>query len=268
MSRGKLDKETAARVEKELPDVLDVRTASLRLQPDFISRGFPPGSDIPIAAVCLQDATSMLEEARYALLESLAHIVWHREKRETPNESDAVFFGKFYADDAALRIYAAGEHLANAIVNILEIKKEVREFKKQKLVKKKSVVSKQAIVGNYLIENNPSHEITKAILKLKESDEWKKTRKYRDDWVHSKPPIVKGMGIEYERRNRLKVTATSIGISFGGGDEPQYTVDDLLGVIKPALFLFTEAVTEIVEYYVDFLNKNQKREGKALQNPY
>jgi ribosomal protein S13 len=186
--------------------------------------------------------------------------VWHREKREPPNESDAVFFGKFYADDAALRMYAAGEHLANAIINMLEIKKELQEFKKQKLAKKKNVVSRQAIVGNYLIENEPSHEITKAIVKLKESDEWQKTRKYRDDWVHGKPPLLKGMGIGYERRKRLKVTPNSIGISIGGGDAPQYSVDDLLGFIKPALFLLTEAVTKTAEYYVDFLNKNKKSE--------
>jgi ribosomal protein S13 len=259
MSRGKLDKETVMRIEKELPDVGDVRIATLHLQPDLISIGFPPNSDIPVAAVCLQDATSMLEEARYALLEALEHIAWHREKREPPDESDAVFFGKFYADDAALRIYAAGEHLANAIVSMLGIKKEVSEYKKLKLAKKKNVLSKQAIVGNYLIDNDPRHEVTKAILKLKDSVEWKKTRKYRDDWVHGKPPIIKGMGIEYERRNRLIVRAGSIGITVGGGDAPQYSVDDLLDFMKPALFLLTEAITEIVEYYVDFLNKNEKR---------
>ncbi len=260
MSRYKLDKESAAKVERELPNLHDVRITSLNFQPDFISMGFPPGSTIAIAAICLQDVTSALEESRYALFEALAHLVYYREKCEPPDEMEAVFFGKFYADDAALRIYAAGEHLANAIVNMLEIKKEVREFKKLKLAKSKNVVSKQAVVGNYLIENNPAHEITKAILKLKESEEWKKTRKYRDDWVHSKPPLIKGMGIGYERRNRLKVTATSIGVSFGGGDAPQYSVDDLLGFIKAALFLLTEAVTETVEFYVDFLNKNQKRE--------
>ena len=153
MSRGKLDKETSARVEKKLPNVVDVRTASLYLQPDLISMGFPTGSTIPIASVCLQDATSALEEARYALFEALAHIVWHREKCEPPNETFAVFFGKFYADDAALRIYAAGEHLANAIINMLEITKEVSDFKRSKPAKRKNVVSQQAIVGNYLIAN-------------------------------------------------------------------------------------------------------------------
>jgi hypothetical protein len=221
--------------------------------------GFPPGSTIPIATACLQDATSALEEARYALLEALAHILWHREKRERPNEGEAVFFGKFYADDAALRIYAAGEHLAHAIESMLEIKKEVHDFKKLKLAKRKNVVSKQAIVGNYLIKNYPDHEITKTIRKLKESAEWKKTRKYRDDWVHSKPPIIKGMGIGYERRNRLQVSANSIGISVGGGDEPQYSVDELLSFIKAASFHLTEAVTTVVQEYVKLLNEKQQK---------
>jgi hypothetical protein len=72
MSRGRLDKETAARVEKDLPNVLDVRTAALNLQPDFISMGFSPESTIPIATVCLQAATATLQEARYALLEAMA----------------------------------------------------------------------------------------------------------------------------------------------------------------------------------------------------
>lgn len=258
MSRAQLDKETSARVEKELPNVLDVRTASLTLQPDFISMGFPPQSTVPIAAICLQDATAALEEARYALFEALAHVVWHRDKCEPPNETLAVFFGKFYADDAALRIYAAGEHLANAIENMLEVQTDVSDFKESSLAKSKNVVSKQAIVGIYLSANHPNHGITESVRRLKDSVEWKKTREYRDKWVHGKPPIINGMGIGYERRNRLIVSADSIGVSLGGGDEPHYSVEDLVGFMKPALFLLTETVTEIVDYYVDFLNKNQK----------
>lgn len=259
MSRGKLDKKTALKIENELPNVMDVRKASLEPNPDFISMGFPVGSTIPQAAVCLQDATSTLAEARYALLEAIAHLVWYREKSEPPNENLGLYFGKFYADDVALRVYAAGEHLANAIENILGIKEDVKEFKKTKL-KRKSVTSKQAIVGMYLSFNLPNHEITKAILSLKDSEDWKKTRKYRDDWVHNKPPIIKGLGINYERRNRLIVTDSTKGVTFGSGDEADYSVDDLLGFMKPSLFLLTEAVTQIAEYFIIYLNKNQKTE--------
>src|SRR5215218_1723998 len=121
MSRGKLDKVTARTIESQLPNVKDVRKAALQLQPDFISFGFPPGSTIPIAAVCLHDVTATLQEVRHALFQSLAYILWYREREDPPDEHKAVFFGRFYVDDAALRLYAAGEHLAEAIVCMLEI---------------------------------------------------------------------------------------------------------------------------------------------------
>ena len=209
MSRGKLDKDAARRGEQDLPNVVGVRTATLNLQPDIISMGFPEGSNIPQAAVCLQDATSTLQEVRYGLFEAIAHLVWYREKSDPPNETFAVFFAKFYADDTALRMYAAGEHLANAIINMLEIERKVSDFKRTK--NNPNVLSKQAIVGMYLIENEPTHPLTAAVRPLKESDEWKRTRKYRDQWVHEKP---KGMGIEYERRNRLIIDEGSIGVNY------------------------------------------------------
>ena len=53
MSRGKLDKETAEMIGRQLPDVESVRKASLAFNSNRISIGFPVGSSIPIAAVCL-----------------------------------------------------------------------------------------------------------------------------------------------------------------------------------------------------------------------
>lgn len=257
MSRGKLDKETAAKVEDELPDVYAVRCSSLELNPDMISIGFPVGSSIPIAAVCLQDATSVLQEARYALLEALAHLAWYREKSDPPNEHLALFFGKFYADDVALRLYAAAEHLANAIVNILDIEIKIADFKKSAQL---GVSSQQAIVGKYLAKSQPTHEITKAILTLRDSKDWKKTRDYRDVWVHGKPPIMKGLGIEYERRNRLIVTHNTVGVTFGSGDEPTHSVDELVAFTKTSIHLLTEVTKQITEYFITFLNKNQQAE--------
>lgn len=257
MSRGKLDSETASKVNDELPDVDAVRCASLELNPNMISMGFPVDSSMPIAAVCLQDATSVLKEARYALFEALAHLFWYREMSEPPNEHLALFFGKFYADDIALRLYAAAEHLANAIVNILDIESKVTEFKKSK---KLGVSSQQATVGKYLAKNHPTHEITKAVLSLRDSQDWKKTRDYRDNWVHNKPPIIKGLGVNYQRRNRLIVTSNTMGVTFGSGDEAAHTVDDLLGFMKPSMSLLTDVTSQIVEYFITLLNENQQTE--------
>lgn len=259
MSRGKLDKATGNKIGAELPNVTDIRKATLHLLPDFISMGFPPGSRIPIAAVCLQDVTSTLQEVRHALFEALAYILWYRERKNPPNEHLAIFFGRFYVDDAALRLYAAGEHLAEAIVCMLEISSaDLKKYRKTG--RPDDLGSKQSALGKYLMAELPDHPVTKAISALVASKEWLPTIKYRDVWVHSKPPIIDGTGISYERRNRLQVSATTIGISFGGGDAPQYTVDELIALVRPAGILFTTAATAVTDYYIDFLNNTHKTE--------
>jgi hypothetical protein len=258
MSRGKLDKATGNKIGSELPDVTELRTGTLGLQPDFISMGFPPESRIPIAAVCLQDVTSVLQEVRHALFEALAYILWYRKRNEPPNDHLAAFFGRFYLDDAALRLYAAGEHLAEAIVCMLELDKE-RLRKYRKTGRPDDQGSQQSAVGKFLKSEMPGHPITTAISVLIDSKEWLPTIKYRDVWVHRKPPIIAGMGISYERRNRLKVSNTGVWVSFGGGDAPEYTVDQLIALVRPAAIEFTKAVTVVVEYYIRLL----QREGKT-----
>jgi hypothetical protein len=259
MSRGKLDKSTGDKIGSELPDVTEIRKATLQLQPDFISMEFPPGSRIPIAAVCLQDVTATLQEVRHALFEALAYILWYRERNEPPNHHLAIFYGRFYVDDAALRLYAAGEHLADAIVCMLEIDKEsLRKYRKTGRPDDQG--SQQSTVGKFLQAEMPTHQITKAISVLIASKEWLPTIHYRDIWVHKKPPIIEGTGISYERRNRLKVSEKSVWVTFGGGDTPEYTVDQLIGLVRPAAIHLTEAVTTVVEYYIRLLNENQKRD--------
>ena len=257
MSRGKLDKVSASTIESQLPNVIEIRKASLQFQPDFISFGFPPGSTIPIAAVCLQDVTSTLQEIRHALFEAFAYLLWYRERANPPNENLAVFFGRFYADDVALRLYAAGEHLAEAIVCMLEIDgADLQRYRKAN--RRDDQGSKQSIVGKFLLAEMPSHPVTKAISDLVRSKEWLPTIHYRDIWVHSKPPIIDGTGISYERRNRLQVTATSIGISVGGGDAPQYSIDKLLDLIRPAAINFTDTVSAVVRFYAELIKEKHK----------
>lgn len=69
---------------------------------------------------------------------------------------------------------------------------------------------------------------------------------------------MEGTGINYERRNRLRVTATTVGISIGGGDAPQYTVDKLIGLIRPAAIRFTDTVSAVVQFYTELIRKKHK----------
>lgn len=256
MDRGRLDKETARNIDESLPSVRDFRIITLDFNPALISIGFPPKSKIPIAAACLQDATLFLQEVRYALLESLAYIFWYREKAEPLNEKRAIFFGKFYADDTTLRMFTVKEHLTNAVINMLDISEQELKNLKQTIRN----VDDLTRIGKDLKNKSPNHPLINPIFKLIDSEDWKKTRKYRNDWVHNKPPMIKGSGVNYKRKNRLIVTSNFIGVTFGQGDEAELSIDELLAFIKSAFLLLVESTAEIIDYFIEYLNKNQKTE--------
>ncbi|MFL6230630.1 MAG: hypothetical protein ACJ741_17805 [Pyrinomonadaceae bacterium] len=153
MSRGLLGQEVLADLAKEVPELKQLSRLALTLAPDFISLKFSAESRIPEAAVCLRDATETLLDASYALHEIFAHKVWYLEKRDIPSIGTAAHFGRFYADDTALRLYAASEHLANGIVCMLEIQdQELTPYRQHR-------VSQQSIVGHFLIKEKPSHQL-------------------------------------------------------------------------------------------------------------
>jgi hypothetical protein len=250
MSRGLLGEAGLAETSRHLPDLTDLRDIILNLSPGFLPIKFPRESSIPIAAACLHDALRSVEEATYAFHEILAHRKWYLEKREAPNELTAIFFSKFYADDVALRLYSAGEHMANALLFMLEVSKHDLDR-----YKKKNRISLQVVVGHYLINEYPNDPVTKAILKLVKSKGWLKTIKYRNDWVHNQPPTIEGLGIVYERRNRWIISEHDALLTFGGGDKPTYKIEDIVGVVRLALFLFIEVLTEVTRHYTELITE-------------
>jgi hypothetical protein len=262
MSRGTLDGTDLKRISQETPDLSELEGRVLSLTPDFISMTFPPDSDVPIASVCFSDASNTLHEARYALFEVFAHQIWYLEKKDPPNEMAAAFFGHFYTDDAALRLYSAGEHLANGIIMMLKITDEELKPYKQKGKR----ISQQSIVGNYLRKEKTNHPITKAVIGLADSKEWQATMTYRNKWVHKQPPTVEGLGIVFRRRVRWEPSPTGKvhTLHVGGGDKPEYSAEDLVGFIKPAMFKFKDTFTSVVEFYKELLKDAGKRTNQPL----
>lgn len=244
-----LDEATLQHIDQQLPDLSNVQGIVLGLAPDFISMKFDPDNYVPVAAVCIQDTLNSVAEARYALHETLANLIRYREKRQPADEYAAVFLGKFYVDDAALRLYSAGEHLANAIILMLEIEDEQLKPYEQKRT------SQQSIVAAFLRKEARTHPVTPIILKLGKSSNWNKAINYRNTWVHDQPPTVHGTGIVYKRYRRWKASegGESYSLGIGGGDEPQYSVDDILGFVQPALFEFVETLEGIVQQYLEIL---------------
>jgi len=254
-----IDKETYTQADQKLPDIDQLKEQIRCLASDFISMNFEHDSNLPVAAACFQDIRTTLCETRYALLESLAHKTWYLEKTNPPNELAAVFFSRFYADDAALRLYAAAEHLAKAVVYILNI--DDNKIKSNR----SGSGSRFGTVRKILLQEQPEHPITDAIDTLYKSEEWKSTIDYRDSWVHQQPPLVEGLGVVFKREHRWKRSETGKSYTLGvgsGGDKAQYSIDDLLGFICPALSQFIDKLKIVVEFYIAELS----RKGITIQS--
>lgn len=250
MSRGQLDEETNNDIARTIPDIRELYNLGLPFNPSPLSAFLGPKSKLPVAAVCLEDVIDTFHAAGYALLEAQAHLMWYREKSTPPSELLATFYGKFYIDDVAIRLYSAAEHLANAIVHMLGIgKRQLKPYRN-------SQTSMAAAVGKYLTAKKPNDSITKAISKLVESQEWNSLTHYRNKWTHDQPPMVAGLGIVYERKNRW----TRVGDSEwyktggGGGDKPEHSIDELVSSSQKALRAFHETVKTVTEQFVDLLS--------------
>jgi hypothetical protein len=64
------------------------------------------------------------------------------------------------------------------------------------------------------------------------------------------------MVFKRESRWKRSETGKSYILGLGSGDEPEYSIDDLLGFIQPALFQFTDKLTIVVEFFIKELEKN------------
>jgi hypothetical protein len=223
-------------IRAKLPNAVEVQVELVSLPIDFMAQAAGPRSKIGIAAVSLRDASEVACEAVYALEQAYSNIVYYREECPgAPKEPEAVFLGKFYADDVALRLYAAGEHVANFIIAFLNIAEADLEPYKAKYT------SQQAAVGNYMLKQNPGHGISSALKKLLAEKRWYKTIEYRNIWVHEQPPLIEGQGIVYRRKDAIGSPTRFLG----GGDQPEYTIDSLLDMVTAAAHALVDLLRDL-----------------------
>jgi len=148
---------------------------------------------------------------------------------------------------------AGSGYLANAIICMLDLSdKQLQDYRKDR-------ISQQSIVGHYLAREQANDPMTKAVLSLARSKEWGKTMAYRGNWVHDQPPTVSGLGPIYQRHRRWvrSEDATTITMKLGLGieDDPEYSIDELLGFVQPAVFQFVDLFSEIVNIYLNLISK-------------
>lgn len=260
--RGQLDSITLAKIEAELPEMITLYKLGLPVSPFIPSVAFEPESSVPVATICLNDVCTILNEARVAIIEARANLVWYRECSPSKRkEVTAVWCARFYVGDAAFRLYAAGEHLAAAIVTMLEI--DEQELKNYTSDRNTSAQSK---VGKLMLHLRPDHPISHAIMRLQESPEWSETIGYRNNYVHEQPPTLEGVGVVYKRGKRWKKLEDSHVLSFGGWDEPEYSIDDLLRTVTSAFSQFRETLVVVADSYRQILVEAGITEGSRKQS--
>jgi hypothetical protein len=255
MLRGILTDEEKSSISARLPNLDDLLRLSVYLDAEWISMRFGHEPMIPIAGVCLRNAISVLSMSRFAVYEAYAHQIWYCEHANRDNaELYAVWLGRFFADDAALRLYVVGEYLADAIRIVLRISTDDLEPYREKYT------SHQAVIGNYLDAEMPGHEITKAVVRLRSKPEWKWIRDYRDEWVHEQPPLMAGLGRQFNREPKWKpvkgasVPQTKLS-GTSEGDPTECTVEELLEKAQNALFAVKDTITSLLEYYAQLVQK-------------
>jgi hypothetical protein len=246
-----LDQQTIDRIKRQVPCLDGLYEQVLSLAPDFISINFPHDSLVPVAAACFHDTLHTLAEARYALLEAHSQGTWYRGSGDLGAKRTAIWMECFFTGDAAFRLYSAGEHLASAIICMMEISgSELRPFKSKHS-------STQAAVGQYLLKKKPLLPISKAIASLAQSDSWAEAIKYRNDLVHEQPPSVAGLGIVFKRSKRWRLSPdgkTSV-LGIGTGDKPDFDTQQIIKLMTTALELLIGVLKECLAFYEDRLRQ-------------
>lgn len=262
MSRGLLTDEQLHSINAQLESVDDLRTTALSLAPDFLAMNFGPEVQVPISAVCFHDCTETLAQIRYALFEHFAHGLYYREVSAPPDPLVAIFFEKYYLDDAAFRLYAAAEDLANAIIFMLDVKdNQLAPYRKS------NRVSQQGIVAAYLVKEHANQPLTEVLVDFGRSEEWIFTMNYRNRWVHEQPPTVAGLGIQYRRRQPWQSSKDGKQrfLAIGSGDEAELDVTALRRPILVAYQHLVGIVRTALQEYFQILEKNGiTRDGRSV----
>jgi hypothetical protein len=257
LMRGQLSDSRIAQINALLPSVDKVLFIATIQGPGVDFYDLTTGHQLGVALVCLEDAQHRFFQARSTLREAYACLAWYREEVSTaPQELDAVVAAKFYADYAALLLYATAEDLSYFIIHFLGIEMAFAEYLQDKSVQRKleraKIASNAAKVGLFLNEKHPDHELSKVAFNLHTNPNWQQSLKYRNTWVHDKPPIVRGLGTQFDRNSRV-IREEDRAIMYIGsyqGSEPQFDIDQLLHIEHEAIAALANSLDELAKLVI------------------
>lgn len=248
--RGEIPEQTWSEIDKRLArlpnDWLEVTFPEQQL---FLMHDLKSNGATHISLVCLYDACRRFESARECVFEASACTEWYRRVAtdidDSSRERSAVLRGRFYSEYCYLFLYAIGEDIAEFVLTFANLSSNFRDWRdkiSEEGSTRKIGSSRQKQVRKYMCERHPTHGLTQILLSMRSSKAWKTAIHYRNTWVHDKPPIVAGFGIEYDRRRRIFEDGGKRGFGLGTWSKPAYTVDEIVDTAREATNLIAEVI--------------------------
>lgn len=253
--RGEISTDSFEKIKKALPKLpdgwLDITFPE---QSTFLLNDLYKNETTHISVVCLYDAFRRAESALDCLFECYACLKWFREEgidiKTESREFFAVYYGKFYAEYNYLFLYAIGEDIAEFVLTFLTKESEFKIWLSDPVVdkklRKKKIASNAAKVGVFMAEQYSGNNVTKAILKLRDNDSWNKAMKYRNRWVHEKPPIIEGLGIQYNRKSKIFDDNGAKGFGLGTWSSPDFGVEEIIKTAHDATRICIEVLSDLL----------------------
>ena len=261
-----IPKDTLEEIYKYIPIINDEVKPLFYRDFEFNFHDLKNGGNLGVSLVCLRDAYFRLNSAKISWHNAYVQNIWYKKYEEnTPSDIEVIIFSKYYLDYIPLLLYAVKEDVAAFILNFLDKLAEFQKWSKLpttvSLFEKKRVISNAGKTGLFMKEKYANHQLSKAIFTLISNESWQKAIKYRNSWVHEKPPIIEGLGLQHSRESRIKNENGKRSFGFGGSSKPDYSIVELFditkGSIEAGVVLINELIT-IVDHKSDEIKNKIK----------
>lgn len=215
-------------------------------------------SRLRLAQVCFRDSSMTLRNARYALGHAVGVRKYYLDRSSESHDTSHVLadvYSRFYADYVALLLWSTGEHLLSGLRDLFgKTENAVDKYRKNKEGKRSARVTG---VRRLFDTELASYPITEVIRLFDESIVRREIWKYRNDWVHNKPPRVETILHNLPRMDFILDDFPGKAALLGVSVPPDYLWNDLIEKLKVALV--ATAIT------LDFSSREWEREYEDSQ---
>jgi len=198
--RGGISEDHMGDVQAGLPRSLDLRKLNPCLEEPLLGLG-SKGMKTMRAHVRLSQGWHLLNEARIALVEADACKLFYEEYE--PNSTEAIYWCRFYLDDAALRLGSSCDHLLQCVNFCWDLGVHARSM---------GVFGKVIAAAQASSEPEVSGEVATSLLGL--TGDRDACRAYRNDLVHNERPAIAGVDFGFMFSRQAEALPPSVAAAL------------------------------------------------------